>query len=80
MAALGGVAEDGTMTLRAPISGRVAQVAVETGGGVDTLTAPFVIEAEGAYQIDLQLPERLARAVRPGMAVEVALGEHGASP
>jgi cobalt-zinc-cadmium efflux system membrane fusion protein len=39
-----------------------------------------VIEAEGAYQIDLQLPERLARAVRPGMAVEVALGEHGASP
>jgi cobalt-zinc-cadmium efflux system membrane fusion protein len=80
MAALGGVAEDGTMTLRAPITGRVAQVAVETGGGVDTLTAPFVIEAEGAYQIDLQLPERLARAVRPGMAVEVALGEHGASP
>jgi cobalt-zinc-cadmium efflux system membrane fusion protein len=39
-----------------------------------------VIEAEGAYQIDLQLPERLARAVRPGMAGEVALGEHGASP
>jgi len=32
MAALGGVAEDGAMTLRAPISGRVAQVAVETGG------------------------------------------------
>jgi cobalt-zinc-cadmium efflux system membrane fusion protein len=80
MAALGGVAEDGTMTLRAPISGRVAQVAVETGGGVDTLTAPFVIEAEGAYQIDLQLPEKLARAVRPGMAVEMALGGQGASP
>lgn len=32
MAALGEVAEDGAMTLRAPISGRVAQVAVETDG------------------------------------------------
>jgi len=80
MASLGGVGADGTMTLRAPIAGRVAHVGVETGGGVDTLTAPFVVEAAGAYQIELQLPERLAQAVRPGMAVEIALGGEGAKP
>jgi len=74
MAALGGVSPDGAMTLRAPIAGRVAHVGVETGGGVDAVTAPFVVEAAGAYQIELQLPERLAQAVRPGMAVEIALG------
>jgi cobalt-zinc-cadmium efflux system membrane fusion protein len=80
MASLGNVGADGTMTLRAPISGRVAHVGVETGGGVDTVTAPFVIEAAGAYQIELQLPERLAQAVRPGMAVEVALGGEDTKP
>ncbi|MEA1617433.1 efflux RND transporter periplasmic adaptor subunit [Erythrobacter sp. T5W1-R] len=80
MASLGGVGADGTMTLRSPIAGRVAQVAVETGGGVDTVTAPFVVEAAGAYQIELQLPERLAQTVRPGMAVEIALGGEGVAP
>ncbi|MCU0946714.1 MAG: efflux RND transporter periplasmic adaptor subunit [Porphyrobacter sp.] len=80
LAAQGGVATDGTMTLRAPIAGRVAHVGVETGGGVDTVTAPFVIEAAGAYQVALQLPERLAQSVRPGMAVEIALGGDGAKP
>lgn len=72
LSALGGVGPDGTMTLRAPIAGRVAHVGVETGGGVDAVTAPFVIEAAGAYQVELQLPERLAQQVRPGMAVEIA--------
>ncbi len=82
MASLGAdVGPDGAMTLRAPIAGRVAHVGVQTGGGVDTLTAPFVIEAAGAYQIELQLPERLARQVRPGMAVAIALSEgDGAAP
>jgi cobalt-zinc-cadmium efflux system membrane fusion protein len=80
LASLGGVGADGTMTLRAPIAGRVAHVGVETGGGVDTVTAPFVVEAAGAYQIELQLPERLAQSVRPGMAVEIALGSDGAEP
>ena len=80
MASLGGVGSDGTMTLRSPIAGRVAAVAVETGGGVDTLTAPFVVEAAGAWQVELQLPERLAQAVRPGMAVEIALSGDGAKP
>lgn len=73
LAALGNVAADGTMTLRAPIAGRVAHVGPSTGGPVDGTAAPFVIEAEGAYQVELQLPERLARAVRPGMGVEIML-------
>lgn len=80
LASLGGVGADGSMTLRAPIAGRVAHVGVETGGGVDTVTAPFVVEAAGAYQVELQLPERLAQAVRPGMAVEIVLGGEGAKP
>lgn len=80
MASLGGVGPDGTMTLRAPIAGRVAHVGVETGGGVDTVTAPFVVEAAGAYQIELQLPERLAQQVRAGMAVEIMLADGAAAP
>ncbi|GAA0273752.1 efflux RND transporter periplasmic adaptor subunit [Alteraurantiacibacter aestuarii] len=68
-----GVGPDGMMTLRSPISGRVAHVGVETGGPVDGMVAPFVIEASGSYQIDLQLPERLAGQVRPGMGVELQL-------
>lgn len=71
MASMAGSGPDGMMTLRAPIAGRVAHVAVETGGGVDGMTAPFVIEATGRYQLDLQIPARLAAQVRPGMAVEV---------
>ncbi|HZF45951.1 MAG TPA: efflux RND transporter periplasmic adaptor subunit, partial [Sphingomonadaceae bacterium] len=74
LASLAGAGADGTMTLRAPISGRVAHVAVETGGPVDGMTAPFVIENASAYSVDLQLPERLAQSVRPGMPVEVELG------
>ncbi|MCB2078560.1 MAG: efflux RND transporter periplasmic adaptor subunit [Novosphingobium sp.] len=77
LASLAGAGPDGTMTLRTPISGRVAHVGVETGGPVDGMTAPFVIEATGAYQIELQLPERLAKRVRPGMPVEVELPSEG---
>lgn len=73
MAAISGTGPDGTMTLRAPISGRVAHVGVETGGPVDGMEAPFVVEANGPYRLELQLPERLARQARPGMAVEVSV-------
>ncbi len=68
-----GSGPDGSMTLRSPIAGRVSHVGVETGGPVDGMTAPFVIEATSAYRLDLALPERLGRQVRPGMAVEVDL-------
>lgn len=73
LAALGSVGADGMMTLRAPISGRVAHVAVQTGGPVDGMTAPFIIENPSAWQVDLQVPERFAQVVKPGMVVEVPL-------
>lgn len=69
--ATGGVGGDGSITLRAPIAGRVAHVAVETGGPVDPLVAPIVIENANAFQVELQLPEALARRVQPGMGIEV---------
>lgn len=80
--ALGGVGADGSMTLSAPITGRLAHVGVTTGGPVSGMEAPFVIEAEGAYQVELQVPERLARQVRPGMPVEVTMTavEAGSAP
>ncbi|KEO89105.1 hypothetical protein EH31_13795 [Erythrobacter longus] len=71
LVSLAGAGPDGTMTLTTPISGRVAHVGVVTGGQVDGMEAPFVIEAEGAYQVELQLPERQAKRVRPGMQVEI---------
>ena len=46
--------------------------------GMMTLRAP--IEAAGAYQIELQLPERLAKQVRPGMSVEIDLAGEGGEP
>ncbi len=67
--AASGASGSGMVTLRAPISGRVSKVGVQTGGPVDGMTAPFVIDAANAYQLDLQLPERLAANVRPGMTV-----------
>ena len=59
------------MTLRAPITGRLAMVNVQTGGPVDGMTAPFVVENTSAQMLDLQLPERMANSVFPGMVVEV---------
>jgi len=75
--AMAGAGRDGTATLRAPIAGRVAKVAVETGGAVGGEIAPFVVENTAALSIDLQLPERLAGQVRPGMAVSVPMAGSG---
>ena len=69
----GGAGASGEMTLRAPIGGRVSAVNVQTGGPVDGMTAPFVIDNTSTYMLDIQLPERLAGDVRPGMAVEVMM-------
>jgi len=80
IASLTGAGADGTMTLRSPIGGRVAQVAVETGGPVDPMTAPFVVENAGAYRLDLQVPARLARSITPGMGIEVRLPVNGGDP
>ncbi|MEQ1539155.1 MAG: efflux RND transporter periplasmic adaptor subunit [Sphingorhabdus sp.] len=64
-----GASANGNLTLRAPIAGRVAMVNVQTGGPVGGTTAPFVIENNAALTLDLQLPERLANSVAPGMTV-----------
>jgi cobalt-zinc-cadmium efflux system membrane fusion protein len=69
--ALGGAGRDGTITLRAPISGRVASVAVDTGGAVGNGVAPFIVENSANLRLDLQVPERLAGQVRPGMDIAV---------
>ncbi len=66
---ISGARGDGSITLRAPIRGRVSSVAVQTGGPVDGMAAPFVIDASNSYQLDIQLPERLAGLVKPGMTV-----------
>jgi cobalt-zinc-cadmium efflux system membrane fusion protein len=73
----GGASDDGTVRLVAPISGRVSRVSVETGGPLDGLTAPFVIDGSNRYALHLQLPERLAGKVRPGMAVLLPGGARG---
>jgi membrane fusion protein, heavy metal efflux system len=70
--AISGANASGLITLRAPISGRVSAVAVQTGGPTDGMTAPFVIDASKAYQLDIQVPERLAGTVKPGMAVSLS--------
>jgi membrane fusion protein, heavy metal efflux system len=69
--AISGASASGLITLRAPISGRVSAVSVQTGGPIDGMTAPFVIDASNAYQLDIQVPERLAGAVQPGMIVSL---------
>ncbi|WP_026091777.1 efflux RND transporter periplasmic adaptor subunit [Blastomonas sp. AAP53] len=61
----------GEVTLRAPIGGRVAAMTAQVGGPVMATSAPFVIENSAAFTLDLQLPERLAGKVRPGMRILV---------
>lgn len=73
LASYAGAGPDGTITLRSPISGRVAHVGVDAGGPIDQMNAPFVVETAGSYLLDLQVPERLAGEVRPGMAIEVSV-------
>lgn len=76
--ARGGASADGIVRLVAPIAGRVSRVAVETGGPLDGMTAPFVIDAGNSYALQLQVPERLADRIRPGMAVVLPDGGRGA--
>lgn len=66
-----GASTGGEVTLRAPISGRVAAMTAQVGGPVMATSAPFVIENSTAFTLDLQLPERLAGQVRPGMTISL---------
>ncbi|WP_238542259.1 efflux RND transporter periplasmic adaptor subunit [Sphingomonas sp. PAMC 26621] len=71
--ALGGAdGRSGTYTLRAPIAGTVSSIAIQAGGTLDGMAAPFVIDASGQYALTAQLPERYAGQVRTGMRIAVA--------
>ena len=50
----------------------MASVTIDPGAPVGTAsTAPFVIENDAALALDLQIPERIAAQVRPGMTVAI---------
>jgi len=67
----------GTYTLTAPIAGKVTSAQIHAGSVVDGSTAPYVIDADGQYEAQAQLPERLAGRVSPGMAVALEDGVRG---
>lgn len=67
----------GNYTLVAPISGRVTTASLQAGSPVDGTSAPYVIDAATAYEIEAQLPERLVGSVRPGMEVRLTGGTGG---
>ncbi|MCW1382534.1 efflux RND transporter periplasmic adaptor subunit [Novosphingobium sp. KCTC 2891] len=68
---VGGHGGSGTYTLSAPIAGRVTKADILAGSPVDGTSAPFVIDAEGRYEIVAQVPERLVGTLRPGMGLRV---------
>ena len=70
---VGGSGHTGTYTLSAPISGRVTHADIVAGNPVDGMTAPYVIDADGKYEVIAQVPENLVGTLRPGMTVR--LGE-----
>lgn len=61
----------GTYTLVAPIAGRVTKAALQAGDPVDGTGAPYVIDAVDRYEVEAQLPERLAGQARPGMGIRL---------
>lgn len=69
LAMAGASGADGTYRLTAPITGRISGVAAKTGDRLDGNGAPFVIDAADQYEVNAQLPERLAASVRPGMRI-----------
>ncbi len=68
---VGGDGASGTYTLRAPIAGRVTKADIMAGSPVDGASAPYVIDAEGRYEVTAQVPERLLGTLLPGMTVRV---------
>lgn len=71
------VGRDGTIRLTAPIAGRISSIAMDAGAAVDAMSAPIIIEREGSRWLALQIPERLAPAVRAGLPVVTDAGQAG---
>lgn len=61
----------GTYTLTAPIDGVVANARIEAGRAVESMSAPFVVDAVNSHEIEAQVPERLIGRIKPGMRVQV---------
>ena len=68
---VGGSGRTGTYTLTAPISGRVTRAEIVAGNPVDGMTAPYVIDAEGQYEVIAQVPEHLVNTMKPGMTIRL---------
>ncbi len=68
---VGGSGHTGTYTLTAPISGRVTHADIVAGNPVDGMTAPYVIDAEGKYEVIAQVPENMVGRLHPGMTVRL---------
>ncbi|WP_225009004.1 MULTISPECIES: efflux RND transporter periplasmic adaptor subunit [Novosphingobium] len=68
---VGGHAASGSYTISAPIAGRVTKAEILAGSPVDGASAPFVIDADGRYEVTAQVPERLLGTIRPGMTVRI---------
>lgn len=68
---VGGHGSSGTYTLTAPIAGRITRAKIQTGDPLDGTTAPYVIDANGRYEVVAQVPERLVGQIRPGMTVKL---------
>lgn len=74
LADVGADAGKGTYTLRAPIDGVVATARIEAGRPVESMSAPFVIDAVGRYEVEAQVPERLVGKIAPGMVARIGAG------
>jgi cobalt-zinc-cadmium efflux system membrane fusion protein len=70
-------AGSGVYTLRAPIAGRISAASATTGGAVDTMAAPFIIDAAQRYAVEAQLPARLVGQVRTGDRIGLPSGITG---
>lgn len=68
---VGGHGSSGTYTLTAPISGRITRATIQAGNPLDGASAPYVIDANGRYEVVAQVPERLIGSIRPGMTVRL---------
>lgn len=61
-----GVGGSGRFVLKAPFAGRVADVAVTAGQGIEAMATAFVVDRENRIQVDAVMPAALAGRVQPG--------------
>lgn len=73
LASAGGASgRPGEYALRAPIAGRVAQLSLQPGGGLEAMAPAVVIDRDDKLWVEARLPAALIGKVRAGDAVEVA--------